>query len=85
MANEPPVCDKQTGGLLFSPPPQGGRERDGSRCGEDAIARDAHLLPLWEKVARTQSAPDEGYVSAATDPSPGSLARATLSHKGRGY
>src|ERR1700754_1415545 len=28
------------------------------------------LLPLWEKVARTKSAPDEGSLSAETDPSP---------------
>jgi hypothetical protein len=28
------------------------------------------LLPLWEKVAWTQSAPDEGSLSAETDPSP---------------
>jgi hypothetical protein len=25
---------------------------------------------LWEKVARTKSAPDEGFVSAERDPSP---------------
>src|SRR6202165_288154 len=31
---------------------------------------DSSLLPLWEKVARTQSAPDEGSLSAETDPSP---------------
>jgi hypothetical protein len=37
------------------------------------------LLPLWEKVARTQSVPDEGsfsadegFSSAEKDPSPGS-------------
>jgi hypothetical protein len=46
------------------------------------------LLPLWEKVAWTQSAPDEGSPSAETDPSPVSneltLIRSTLSHKGRG-
>src|SRR4249920_504524 len=28
------------------------------------------LLPLWEKVARTQSASDEGSASAERDPSP---------------
>src|SRR5947208_13924415 len=28
------------------------------------------LLPLWEKVARTLSAPDEGSASAERDPSP---------------
>src|SRR5262249_44946217 len=44
------------------------------------------LLPLWEKVARTKSAPDEGslsadsdspnegYASAERDPSPGTIA-----------
>jgi hypothetical protein len=36
---------------------------------------------LWEKVARTKSAPDEGYVAVERDPSPGSLRE--LSHKGR--
>src|ERR1700722_9701237 len=39
----------------------------------DAIRRKQgpfFLLPLWEKVARTQSAPDEGSLSAETDPSP---------------
>ncbi len=30
----------------------------------------AFLLPLWEKVAWTKSTPDEGSVSAETDPSP---------------
>ncbi len=29
------------------------------------------LLPLWEKVVRTKSVPDEGSASAETDPSPG--------------
>jgi hypothetical protein len=44
------------------------------------------LLPLWEKVARTKSVPDEGFTSAERDPSPVShlTMRATLSHKGRG-
>src|SRR4030081_1879076 len=28
------------------------------------------LLPLWEKVARMKSAPDEGSLSAETAPSP---------------
>src|ERR1700732_4741399 len=49
------------------------------------------LLPLWEKVARTQSVPDEGafsadkgFSSAEKDPSPGSQERSDLSHKGRG-
>src|SRR6266542_6815936 len=32
------------------------------------------LLPLWEKVARTKSVPDEGSLSAETDPSPVSIA-----------
>src|SRR5882757_1076634 len=31
----------------------------------------ASLLPLWEKVARTQSASDKVSLSAETDPSPG--------------
>src|SRR5258708_32917254 len=35
------------------------------------------LLPLWEKVARTKSVPDEGSASAETDPSP---AFASLGH-----
>ena len=42
------------------------------RAGEDfsALTRDEFsasfpfLLPLWEKVARTQSVPDEGFFSA---------------------
>jgi len=42
------------------------------------------LLPLWEKVARTKSAPDEGFFAAETTPHPSSLREATLSHKGRG-
>src|SRR5215470_855186 len=42
------------------------------------------LLPLWEKVARTKSATDEGSLSAETNPHPASLREATLSHKGRG-
>jgi hypothetical protein len=45
------------------------------------------LLPLWEKVAWTKSAPDEGSLSVETDPSSVSnfaaLIRATFSHKGR--
>ena len=40
---------------------------------------------MWEKVAWTKSAPDEGFDSAETDPSPVFAFReATLSHKGRG-
>ena len=43
------------------------------------------LLPLWEKVARTKSASDEGErQSAGLTPHPSSLREATLSHKGRG-
>jgi hypothetical protein len=44
------------------------------------------LLPLWEKVARTQSATDEGSVSAERTPHPSAMLRitSTLSHKGRG-
>jgi hypothetical protein len=33
------------------------------------------LFPLWEKVARTQSATDEGFASAERDPSPGFASR----------
>src|SRR5882757_3639710 len=40
------------------------------------------LLPLWEKVARTKSVPDEGFASAEAIPHPSSLREATLSHKG---
>src|SRR6266404_6695535 len=49
----------------------------------------AFLLPLWEKVARTKSVPDEGFLSIDR-PEPltrlefAALIRATLSHKGRG-
>src|ERR1700738_4618183 len=42
------------------------------------------LLPLWEKVARTQSASDEGSASAERTPHPPSLREGTLSHTGRG-
>src|ERR1700730_3348024 len=37
--------------------------------------RPSSLLPLWEKVARTQSATDEGFLSAETDPSPAFASR----------
>jgi hypothetical protein len=46
------------------------------------------LLPLWEKVARTQSVPDEGsfsadegFSSAEKDPSPGLLRNPTSPRK----
>jgi hypothetical protein len=41
---------------------------------------------LWEKVAWTQSTPDEGSVSAERTPHPSAMLRivSTLSHKGRG-
>jgi hypothetical protein len=42
---------------------------------------------LWEKVARTKSAPDEGFLSAGNRPlTPSAMLRiaSTLSHKGRG-
>src|ERR1700732_4176657 len=49
------------------------------------------LLPLWEKVARTQSVPDEGsfsadegFSSAERDPSTGCRGGSDRSHKGRG-
>ncbi|WP_157817179.1 hypothetical protein [Bradyrhizobium sp. SK17] len=42
------------------------------------------LLPLWEKVVRTQSASDEGFSPRIETPHPASLREATLSHKGRG-
>ncbi|QOZ31743.1 hypothetical protein XH92_08540 [Bradyrhizobium sp. CCBAU 53421] len=42
------------------------------------------LLPLWEKVARMQSAPDEGFSPRRETPHLASLREATLSHKGRG-
>src|SRR5665213_4219494 len=50
-------------------------KRSGARRQYPAVC-DSSLLPLWEKVARTQSAPDEGSLSAdtefaETDPSPG--------------
>jgi len=59
------------------------RSSRGQASGHDA-ERFSSLLPLWEKVARTQSAPDEGFVSAERTPHPSSLREATLSHKGRG-
>ena len=36
----------------------------------DEASDTSSLLPLWEKVVRTQSAPDEGSLSAEADPSP---------------
>jgi len=42
------------------------RASAGRRCGTEALSS---LLPLWEKVARTKSVPDEGFVSAERDPS----------------
>ena len=42
------------------------------------------LLPLWEKVARTQSATDEGFVSVEKYPSPALTSFGILSRKGRG-
>src|SRR6187431_675942 len=66
--------------------PSGGKHR----LAEAAMERRApsFLLPLWEKVARTQSAADEGSLSAETNPSPVSNARAHSIHplhKGRGW
>ena len=49
----------------------------------DALASSS-LLPLWEKVVRTQSASDEGFSPRIETPHPASLREATLSHKGRG-
>src|SRR5438132_14371824 len=43
------------------------RASAGRRCGTDVLSS---LLPLWEKVARTKSTPDEGFASAERDPSP---------------
>jgi hypothetical protein len=39
---------------------------------------------LWEKVARMQSAPDEGFYPRMQTPHPPSLRSGTLSHKGEG-
>src|SRR4029453_14153922 len=36
------------------------------RAGVPIPRRRFSLLPLWEKVARTQSVPDEGFLSAET-------------------
>jgi hypothetical protein len=46
------------------------------------------LLPLWEKVARTKSVPDEGFAqpidrAPSSGPNFATLIRATFSHKGR--
>src|SRR3984893_6543365 len=46
--------------------------------------RPSSLLPLWEKVARTQSASDEGSLSAETDPSPVFFAKPPLPQGERG-
>src|SRR5262245_42602459 len=62
-----------------------GRGGDNCRGGAIRKARASFLLPLWEKVARTKSATDEGSVSAERTPHPASLREATLSHRGRGY
>src|SRR4029453_11374380 len=40
------------------------------RAGVPIPRRRFSLLPLWEKVARTQSVPDEGFLSAETTPPP---------------
>src|ERR1700694_5530670 len=57
---------------------------DGSGDGRRASS----LLPLWEKVARTKSVPDEGslFLSIDRTPHPSAMLRiaSTLSHKGRG-
>src|SRR4029453_7678068 len=50
------------------------------RAGVPIPRRRFSLLPLWEKVARTQSVPDEGFLSAETTPHPSSLREAILSH-----
>src|SRR4051812_48583538 len=42
------------------------------------------LLPLWEKLARTKSATDEGPCARRDTPHPPSLRTGTLSHKRRG-
>ena len=54
-----------------------------------ALAAPSSLLPLWEKVARTKFASDEGLLGDGVCgyPSPVSnrfAVRSTLSHKGRG-
>jgi len=63
------------------------------RESEGAFRGALFLLPLWEKVARTKSAKDEGLYPRAQravyrterNPSPGShlAMRSDLSHKGR--
>ncbi len=49
----------------------------------DAHIAPSFLLPLWEKVARTKSVPDEGLYPRRETPHPSSLREATFSHKGR--
>jgi len=62
---------------------------DEIRAGGALNLRLLPLLPLWEKVARTKSVPDEGSL-AIDGPEPltrlefAVLIRATLAHKGRG-
>jgi hypothetical protein len=58
--------------------------RRGRCLGHTGKRLTSFLLPLWEKVAWTKSAPDEGSASAERTPHPSSLREATLSHKGRG-
>jgi hypothetical protein len=59
-----------------------------TRAGDDgdaAVKPDCHewipwfFFLLWEKVARMQSAPDEGSVAAERDPSPGFISLRSIS------
>ena len=52
------------------------------RRGNGTIATATSLLPLWEKVARTQSVPDEGSVSTDRDPSSAFASRRHLLPQG---
>src|SRR6476661_6378742 len=64
--------------MFRSPLPAcGERESLGSGSSQRVAPRTSSLLPLWEKVARTKSVPDEGSASAERDPSP---ALASLEH-----
>src|SRR5260370_30172607 len=61
------------------PAKSGAREEEDQRTRQPCLLP---LLPLWEKVARTQSATVEG--SASAERTPPSLREGTLSHRGRG-
>jgi len=77
------VCEIRRG--RQRPADRGGEEDRQGGVGRKRLTRFI-LLPLWEKVAPTKSATDEGALATelVAPPHPSSLREATLSHKGRG-